>query len=311
METFQFPGVPAMRRCLAGLFGICLALVATSVATPVPARDMAAQPAAGPQGPEQGELRRQPWLVPSQDRSVLMRTMLFRPAGAGPFPLVVISHGSVQNAEQRVKFAQPVFVSAAAFFVARGYAVAVPQRPGHGAAGGPYLEAQGPCENADYAGSGQAVAGSIEAAIAYLTRQRFIRREGVIVAGQSAGGWGALAFASRNPKNVAAIINFAGGRGGRVHGRADNNCAPDRLVDAAAAFGASARVPVLSIYAQNDSYFSARLSRRIADAYRSRGGRMDYRLLPAFGADGHHLFPSTEGVAVWGPVVDAFLKSLR
>lgn len=240
-----------------------------------------------------------------------MRTMLYRPAGAGPFPLVVIGHGSVQDAERRVRFAQPLFASAAAFFVARGYVVAVPQRPGHGATGGPYLEAQGRCENVDYVRSGQAVADSIVTATAYLTRQPFVRRKGVIVVGQSAGGWGALALASRNPKNVAAVINFAGGRGGRVHGRADNNCAPDRLVEAAAAFGASAHVPVLSIYAQNDSYFSARLSRRITDAYRSRDGRMDYRLLPAFGEDGHRLFPSAEGVALWGPVVDAFLKNLR
>ena len=45
----------------------------------------------GPQGPEQGAYRQQLWLVPSQDRRVLMRTVVFRPKGPGPFPLVVIN----------------------------------------------------------------------------------------------------------------------------------------------------------------------------------------------------------------------------
>src|SRR5690606_405420 len=133
---------------------------------------------------------------------------------------------------------QPVFAAAAEFFVRRGYAVIVPQRPGHGDTGGPYLEGRdGPCETADYVRSGLAVADSIQAAIDYMPRQSFVKRSGVVVIGQSAGGWGSLALASRNPRNVAAIINFAGGRGGRVHNRPNNNCAPEKLVAAAGMFG--------------------------------------------------------------------------
>jgi dienelactone hydrolase len=294
-----------MTRPPAALIAMVLALWSVSV----PAQDGGGRPTAGPQGAEHGAYRQQLWLVPSQDRSVLMRTTVFRPAGAGPFPLVVINHGSVQDADQRRKFVQPVFAAGAEFFVERGYAVVVPQRPGHGETGGPYFEGQGsPCEKADYLKSGLAVADSIEAAIAYMTRQPFVKRQGIVVVGQSAGGCGALALASRNPKDVAAIINFAGGRGGRIHNRPNNNCAPERLVEAAARFGATARIPVLSIYTENDSYFSAALSRQIADAYRKAGGNMDYRLLPAFGEDGHRLFGAREGAPVWGPLVDGFLK---
>jgi dienelactone hydrolase len=224
----------------------------------------------------------------------------------------VINHGSVQNPDQRRKFVQPVFIAGAEFFVERGYAVAVPQRPGHGETGGPYFEAPGsPCENANYVKSGLAVADSIEAAIAYMTRQSFVKRDGIVVVGQSAGGWGALALASRNPKNVAAIVNFAGGRGGRIHNRPNNNCAPEKLVAAAAVFGSTARIPVLSIYTQNDFYFSPALSRQIADAYRKAGGNMDYRLLPAFGDDGHRLFGSRDGLPQWAPIVDELLASLK
>jgi len=299
---------PAMKRLLAALLGTVFALwVAVA-----PAQDGGGRPLPGPQGPERGAYREQLWLVPSQDTSVLMRTTVFRPKGDGPFPLVVINHGSVQNAEERRKFAQPVFAAGAEFFVQRGYAVAVPQRPGHGATGGPYFEAQGsPCENANYVKSALAVADSITAAIGYMTQQQFVKRDGIVVVGQSAGGWGTLGLASRNPKNVTAIVNFAGGRGGRVYNRPNNNCAPEKLVEAAAVLGTTARIPVLSIYTENDSYFSADLSQKIADAYRNAGGRMDYRLLPAFGDDGHRLFGARDGLVIWGPLVDGFLKSLR
>lgn len=297
-----------MKRPLTALIGMVFAIWAASV----PAQDGGGRPQAGPQGPEQGAYRQQLWLVPSQDTSVLMRTTVFRPKGEGPFPLVVINHGSVQNAEERKKFVQPVYASGAEFFVQRGYAVVVPQRPGHGETGGPYFEAQGsPCENANYAKSGLAVADSIAAAINYMTQQSFVKRDGIVVVGQSAGGWGALGLASRNPKNVTAIINFAGGRGGRVHNRPNNNCSPEKLVEAATVFGATARIPVLSIYTQNDSYFSAALSRQIADAYRKAGGKMDYRLLPAFGEDGHRLFGSRDGTAIWKPLMEEFLKTAR
>src|SRR5690606_27864136 len=108
-----------MKRLFAGLFAIFFVIFPAAV----PAQDGARPPAAGPQGPEEGRYRKQLWLVPSQDKSVLMRTTVFRPQGAGPFPLVVINHGSLENAEQRRKFLQPVFATGAEFFVRRGYAV--------------------------------------------------------------------------------------------------------------------------------------------------------------------------------------------
>lgn len=269
---------------------------------------------AGPQGAEEGPLRRQLWLVPSQDKNVLMRTVIFRPKGAGPFPLVIVNHGSVQNPREREKFSQPLFAAASEFFVARGYAVALPQRPGHGQTGGPYFEANsasGNCADADYRKSGLATADAIAAASGYLTRQDFIRPDGVIVVGQSAGGWGAMALASRNPRNVRLIVNFAGGRGGHVRGQPDNNCAPERLIETARAFGATARIPMLAIYTKNDSFFSAGLSRRMFEAYRAAGGLAEYVLLPAFKDDGHRLFGDRDGRATWGPIVDAFLEAHR
>jgi hypothetical protein len=59
---------------------------------------------------------------------------------------------------------------------------------------------------------------------------------------------------------VRAIIGIAAGRGGRLNGKPNNNCAPDQLVDAVAEFGRTARVPMLWIYNQNDTYFGPDLS---------------------------------------------------
>jgi pimeloyl-ACP methyl ester carboxylesterase len=131
------------------------------------------------------------------------------------------------------------------------------------------------------------------------------------VVGQSAGGWGALALASLNPDAVKAVINFAGGRGGHSYDRPNNNCAPDRLVEAARGFGRTAHIPTLWIYARNDSYFPPSLSRRMADAFRRAGGSAEYRLLPPVGAEGHQLIESNAAVALWSPLIETFLSRTR
>jgi dienelactone hydrolase len=269
------------------------------------------EPLAGPQSPEQGAFRRQAWLVPSAQPGLMMPTTLFRPAGPGPFPLVVVNHGTTQNAERRRMLKAPDFDSMAQWFVRHGFAVAVPQRPGHGETGGEYREDQGGCDEADFARAGLGAAESIAAAVAYLRTQSFVRRTGVIVVGQSAGGWAALALASRAPAGVRAAIDFAGGLGGRSWDRPDNNCAPDRLIATAAEFGRTSRIPTLWIYAENDTYFAPRLSGAMAAAFRAAGGKADYALLPAFGDDGHFMADRPGSESAWGPVVERFLAALR
>src|SRR5262249_12889021 len=167
-----------------------------------------------------GAFRRQAWLVPSAQPGVAMHTAVFRPPGPGPFQLVVINHGTTQNAERRRLLEAPGFDAMARWFVRRGFAVAVPQGPGHGATGGAYREDQGGCDDADFARAGLGAADSVAAAVAYLRTQPFVRRSGVVVVGQSAGGWAALALASRAPAGVRAAIDFAGGLRGAALGRA-------------------------------------------------------------------------------------------
>ena len=117
-----------------------------------------AQPDCGPQGGEGAPFRLQQWLVPSPDPGTPARAVLFRPPGDGPFPLAVIAHATTQNVLRRAQMPQPEYRALASFLVARGFAVLVPERPGHGLTGGKYLEDQGGCDEADYARSGRATA---------------------------------------------------------------------------------------------------------------------------------------------------------
>jgi dienelactone hydrolase len=268
----------------------------------------AAQSGPGAQGAEGEPHRRQQWRVPSLDPTALARAVLFRPAGEGPFPLAVIAHASTQNVLRRAQMPQPEYQALAAWLVARGFAVLVPERLGHGA-GGKYLEDQGGCDEADYAGAGRATAAEIAAAAGFLRQQSFIRSSGVVVIGHSAGGWGALALAGGDPNEIAAVIAFAPGRGGHANDVPGKVCAPHTLLAAAGAFGKAARVKVTWLVAANDSYFSPAFSRQLADAFRAGGGKADFRVLPANGSEGHWLAENAAGIALAGAELDRALKA--
>ena len=62
--------------------------------------------------------------------------ILFRPPGEGPFPLAIVAHATSQNVLRRAQMPQPEYRALAAWLVTRGFAVLVPERPGHGATGG-------------------------------------------------------------------------------------------------------------------------------------------------------------------------------
>lgn len=274
------------------------------------AQPATAQISLGAQAPEGEPNRRQQWLLPSPDPATAAHAILFRPPGEGPFPLAIVAHATSQNVLRRAQMPQPEYRAVAAWLVARGFAVLVPERPGHGATGGRYLEDQGGCDEADYAKAGRATADSIAAALDFMRGQSLVRQDGVVIVGHSAGAWGALALAGRNPPGIAAIVAFAPGRGGHANDLPNQVCAPHTLISAAAEFGKDARVPVTWLVAANDTYFSPALSRQIADAFRAGGDKVDLRVLAASGSEGHWLAETESGVKAAGAEMDRALKAL-
>jgi dienelactone hydrolase len=286
------------------IFLVLVVLVATG------ARTVTAQTGFGAQDAESEPNRKQSWLVPSPDPEIAAHALLFRPPGAGPFPLAVVAHASTQNVLRRAQMAAPEYAALSAWLVARGFAVLVPERAGHGATGGKYLEDQGGCDEADYSRAGHATADSIAAALNFLRRQPFIRQDGTVVVGHSAGAWGALALAGTNPKGVSMIVAFAPGRGGHANDFPNQVCAPRTLISAAAEFGRGARVPVLWLVSANDTYFSPDLSRQLADAFRAGGDQMEFRVLAPHGGEGHWLAETDGGVRIAATELDRALKGM-
>ena len=246
-----------------------------------------------------------------------MFAYVVRPVGDGPFPLVIMNHGVSLNARERSFFPLVEFRDAAIWFARRGYLVVAPTGSGYGAAAidlpergiyGPFFSKVGNCINPNFRDPGLAVAKVDIWIIDYMAAEKRIVPKDVIVVGQSAGGWAAIALASQNPPQVRAIITFAAGRGGRVDGKPNNNCAPDKLVETAREFGRTAQVPMLWIYTENDTYFGPALSRRMQDAYTGAGGKAEYHMLPPFGDEGHFLIGSADAIPLWAPLVSQFLE---
>ncbi len=248
------------------------------------------------------------WLeVPIDGRNFRLAMHLFHPAGEGPFPLVVINHGTpVSSADARSQ--KLGFTAASTWFAQQGYLVLVAQRPGFGESDGPYLEPSGPCSNRDYVHDGRETAAVESAIVRTAARLPGVEPSKIIVIGQSAGGFGAIALGDAPPPGVVGIISFAGGRGGDDH---EHICSgADRLVQAAGTFGRANQVPQLWLFAANDHFFPPTVAHGMFDAYQA-GSKPTVRFidLPPFDGDGHKTFGSADP-GVWAEPVSTFLAEV-
>ena len=259
------------------------------------------------------QLQEEVWALPLPAPTI---AYVVRPVGDGPFPLAIMNHGVSLDPIQRGFFPLVEFRDAAMWFARRGYMVVAPSGPGYGAAAIDVPEAGlftaffsriGKCSNPNFRDAGLAVAQLDLWIIEYMSTLKRIEPDNVIVIGQSAGGWGSIALSSVNPSAVKAIIAFAAGRGGRVDGKPNNNCGPDKLLEATAAFGRTSRVPMLWLYVENDTFFGPELSKRMYAAFTGAGGYAEYHLFPPYGSEGHFFLGTPDAVPIWSPVVSAFL----
>ncbi len=249
-------------------------------------------------------------VVDAHGRTLQLRARVCRPAGEAPARLVLINHGSPPNPADRPRMQLGrCETEAAQWFLARGYVVAFALRRGYGASGGEWAENYGGCERAEYARAGIETARDIDAVVNELTTLPFVKPAGVIVVGQSAGGWGTIAYDSVPHPKVSALVVMAGGRGGHEHNTPNSNCHPDRLAQAAGLYGKTASTPMLWIYAKNDTFFNPSIAEALWHAFTSSGGKADLEQPALFDADGHHLFFGPGGSGVWGPLVEHYLAA--
>jgi len=230
---------------------------------------------------------------------------VFRPAGEGPFPLLVLSHGSPRSAADRRAQGRQRMAAQSARFVAMGFAVLVPTRRGYGESGGRWAEAYGRCDSPDYHAAGLETARDLRAAVDAVRGERWVDATRIVLAGQSAGGFGSIAAASGRFEGLAGVVNFAGGRGSTGP---DQVCGEEQLVSAMARYGRGSSVPQLWIYSANDRFFGPGLARRMHAAFVASGGTAQFVAAPATGLDGHGYFATA--MDEWSPQVERFLERI-
>jgi len=240
-------------------------------------------------------------------KPVRLETVIFRPPGAGPFPLAVINHGSTgRGINQELVRATWFSSDLANFLNDRGWIVAFPQRRGRGKSDGQYDE--GWHRQLGYAcsvdislrGADRALV-DIEAAIAALRRRPDVSPAPVLIGGQSRGGVLSIAYAGLHPDQVAGAINFVGGWLGEGCSAATavNHSLFER--------GASYAGPTLWLYGQRDSFYSIAHSRENFAVFEKAGGRGKFFELDAPAGQGHFIFRRPD---LWSRAVDSYLKSL-
>jgi dienelactone hydrolase len=236
-----------------------------------------------------------------------LEAMLIRPSGTGRYPLALLSHGAPRDGAARERMTPNGLYAQAVEFARRGFAAVVVMRRGYGGSDGRYAENNGPCAQRNYLASASASAADLRAAVDAMSHRADVTTQGMIAVGISAGGFASIALSADPPPGLAAVINFAGGRGSR----ADNDvCDEEALVRAFAALGKTSRIPMLWVYAGNDKFFGPELARRMHAAFTAAGGRAQFIEAAAFGRDGHRLF-SAVGASIWTPMVDAFLREMN
>jgi dienelactone hydrolase len=238
-------------------------------------------------------------VVPSaQGPSLLLQVTVFKPDGPGPFPLAVMNHGKDLGDPKL----QPRYRSAylARYFLSRGYAVVLPTMRGFAGSDG---EFRPPRCGAERLGLTEAM--DIAAVIDFMAQEPYVDPNRVIVAGQSFGGWNALAFGTLGDRRVKGLLNFAGG----VH---EPNCSSweDRLIEGAEDFGSHTRIPSLWFYGDNDGTFPPSVWHSMHSHYVAAGGPAELVAYGRFISDAHNMIGSIEGFAIWMPKVDAFLAKL-
>jgi carboxymethylenebutenolidase len=235
---------------------------------------------------------------------VTLHGVLFKPAGAGPFPAVLYNHGSFQGTAYR-----EAFEALGSLFTSHGFVLFVPYRRGQGlsADAGRYVidEINAARQQDGVHAAAVTMMRRLEgdqlddqvAGLAWLRRQPFVAAGRVAVAGNSFGGIETVLGAER--ETYCAAVDASGG--------AETWAKAPELRASMLRAARAARCPVLFFQAANDYDLSP--SQELSAAMRDAGKQAEVKIYPAFGdtpADGHSF--TYRGSAVWGDDVVGFLN---
>ena len=242
-------------------------------------------------------------------KPVRLEAVIFKPNGAGPFPLAVINHGSTGGGRDPALFTQTWFATELADFLnARGWIVAFPQRRGRGKSDGLYDEGFQENRKRGYAcdteialrGADRALS-DVDAAITALRRRPDVAPTPVLIGGTSRGGVLSVAYAGLHPAQVSGVINFVGGwlREGCSAAGVVNQTLFER--------GAHYGQPTLWLYGQGDPFYSIAHSRNNFAAFEKAGGQGTFFEFGAPASPGHNVVRDPD---LWSGPLDDYLNLL-
>ncbi len=233
------------------------------------------------------------------ENPVMLEVTLYTPPGSGPFPLAVMNHGATE-ASANNRGTRYRFTLSAYYFLSRGYAVALPMMRGFSGSGGSLVH-----HGCDLAATGLDNAHDIRAVIRRLTSMPNIDGSRAVAAGQSFGGWNTLALGTLEGSGVRGLINFNGGV--RM---SDCSTQDASLIASAGYFGAHTPLPSIWFYGDNDQLFPVPTWRGMYDRYTRAGGHAELVEVGVFMTNSHQLLSFPEGLPLWTPKVDGFLKRI-
>jgi pimeloyl-ACP methyl ester carboxylesterase len=242
-------------------------------------------------------------------KPVSLEVVIFKPPGAGPFPLAVFHHGSTGRGDNPAAFTSTwTSPGLAKIFTAKGWLVAFPQRRGRGKSDGLYdegfdLKRSGyTCQAAlSLAGFERALVDT-DVAMAHLLARPDVAGQQALVGGTSRGGILSVAYAGIHPERTLGVINFVGGWIG-------DGCSTATAINAASfKRGAPFRQPMLWLYGENDSFYKITHSRQNFDAFVAAGGLGSFTAFPfPTSEDGHGVHTRPD---LWREAVDGYLQQL-
>lgn len=241
-------------------------------------------------------------------QTVQIPVAVYRPDGAGPFPLVIFNHGRAPS-ERRKDEHPETYEALMRYLVGKGFVVLLPTRAGYGETFGSFdPEAAGRCNALRPEVTARASSDQVLQTLAFAKTLPYVDASRWLVMGQSVGGLASVATVARHPPGLVGGINFSGGTGGNPKERPADPCSPDAITRLWQDAAAGAEVPMLWLYWKNDLYFGIDAPRRWHAAWTAGGGQAEFHQLPAVGNDGHGGLRTD--ITHWRPYVDAYLAQL-
>lgn len=248
---------------------------------------------------------------------VRLNTVVYAPTGDGPFPLALIHHGSTGDGRDPAIRGQ-VWRNdwLADMLNARGWLVAFVQRRGRGGSDGLYDEGFGPDRNAGYSpkakyaipGADRALLDAEAALLALRTRADVaggvddnVAGGALLLGGLSRGGVVAIMQAGAHPDDVVGVVNFNGGW--VAEGWGEDSINPELFARSGAFKG-----PVISIYGEDDPFYSIPYSKRNLAAMQAAGAQSQLHVVKVRGAVNGHWAMSVP--SLWENAVQGFLNGV-